>query len=242
MIPVFAVGHNIQLYETAGEAVAELNGFLKTIGVSIGVILLLVGIVKLIMASMDENPKDKKDASVLFGVSVMFISISNVLATLGVEDITSATSVETVASRVIELISSVLSYAGMALAVVSIVTLILSITQENPEQQASGIKLLFTAVGLLTSVALATEIKADLLSSRLIERTPEDYINTAIKWFAYVMSYAGVGFVIIGVFRIILGIRTEEAKDRETGEKFLIVGIALLSFWAILSFFGIETQ
>ena len=227
----------IQAGGTAGEAVADFNNFLKTIGVAIGVIILLVGIVKLIMASMEENAKAKQDASLLFGISIMFISMSSVLTSLGVENINGNTTVQAVASNVIGLLGNVLTYAGAILAIVSIVTLILSISQENPEQQASGVKLLTTAIGLLAANSLVSAISEKLLAESEVAAT--DYMDIAVGWFADIITYAGGGFVLIGVFRIVMGLRTEDSKERENGIKFLMVGIAFVAFRAILELFGI---
>ena len=43
--------------ENAVDAVAGFNNFLSTIGVSIGVIILIIGLIKIVLSALHESPK-----------------------------------------------------------------------------------------------------------------------------------------------------------------------------------------
>jgi len=245
IIPCLAVGgSNIPSFTSQGDATAGLNDILKSIGLAVGVIILLVAIVKMIMASMEENPKDKKDASLMLAISILFISISQILTSLGIENIDGSTSATTIASNIIGLLADVLTYAGLGLAILAIVSLVLSIAQENPEQQVAGVKLLTTSIGLLATEALATGIQQVLetAASSSSYNATGLFLNVTLYWLTSVITYAGGGFSLVGIFRIAMGIRSEDAKERENGVKFLMVGIALLSIRGVMSLFGLNIQ
>lgn len=227
-------GSNIKKVD-AGKTTTTLNTTLTNITAAIGFIVVAIAIVKMIMALADENAKSKADSTIMLGTGIFFASASKVIESLGVNDAASLTYA-TVAHNILDVIGALLTYAGGALTVIAAFTLVMAVMHENADQQAKSSTLLMVAAGLLSANALTTAIKNKMF-------TGNDYAGTimtiVINFIASIVTYGGGAIAVIGVFKLVSGIRTEETKERNDGIKLLMVGIALLSFRAVLMLFGI---
>ena len=147
------------------------------------------------------------------------------------------------AENIINIIAKVLTYSGGILILMAIIMLIMSIASEQAEQKQEATKLLGVGIGLLSTSALATTIirvfvKGNTKSS--VAGTAA--VHIVASFIATIATYMGGGFALMGIWHIVNGLRTEDPKDRDTGIRFLITGIALLSAKAVFTLFGFNAN
>lgn len=229
------IGSGITGGGTAGDAVSGLNDALKAAGTAVGAVLVIVAAIKMIMAMANEDSSSKTQSTMLLSVGILFISLSNVLTSLGVENINSSTSVNSVASKIITVTANMLTYAGGALGLFAALMLIISIAQENSDAHVNGSKLLGVSIGLLSIGSLATTINILLLTNTT---RADSYVNAIATFFAKTATYIGGGLALMGVFRLIMAIREEDSRERSGAIRLLMAGIGLLSIAAILRGMG----
>ena len=236
-------GSHIKTVSNPGQAVNGINEIMTNIGIAVGVVIILWGLVKLLMSFATENPADKQQSSLMFGVGVVFISISQILKTLALEEILknhSANATYFVAQKIIGIICVFLSYAGAILAVMAIINLIMAFVQEQPESRASGAKQAGVAIGLLSISGLGNAIKSKLGARN---HNITDYMSDIIGFIANTVTYIGVFFAIMGIWYVANSFRNEDGVDRQKGINFLIAAIALISIRAIIAtVFGIQIR
>lgn len=224
-------------YATAG--VENLNSILENLGLALGAILIAIAVIKLVLSFADENAKSKQDAGMMFGAGILFISISGVLNVLDIPSLSDANtrnpSVE-IAIRILNVIGTTLTYAGTVVFAIAVIMLVLAIAQENSDSYVGASKMIASSVGMLFGDGLISAITG-LLNSRT--KNANVWVSTIVGLIADVATWGALGFICCGVFKIVTGIRSEDEKDRNTGIRFLMVGIALLSMRAILSMFGL---
>ena len=225
--------------KTPGAAVKGLNSALTTAGTAIGAVLLTVAAIKMVLAIANEDARSRSESTILASVGILFVSISQVIKVLGIDQISGSTSVNTVAANIITVITTMLTWAGGLLAVFTVFTLILSIAQENSDGYVNGTKLLGVSVGLLSIGALGNSIKGLLMSN---VSSGARYASAISGFLASAATYIGGGLAVVGVFKMILSVREENSKDRETAIKFLLTGIALIGIRGILWGMGISTS
>lgn len=232
LLPLLKIG--VIKVQSAGEAVSSLNNTLKAVGTVIGGIIILVAAIKMVTALAGEDSRSRSESTILLSVGVLFISISNVLTSLGVDNISGSTSAQTVGGNIAQVIGTMVTYAGGILALFSVFTMILAVANENSEGYINGSKMLGMAVGFLMCGSLGTTIK-----SLIVSKTTDanSYINIASNFLTSIATYIGAGLVIAGIFKLIASVREENSKDKDTAIKFLVSGIGLLGIrtlaWAI---------
>lgn len=211
-----------------------LNNILIKCGAAVGAIIIAIAAIKLILALADENAAGKQQASMIFGVGIVFVSISAVLDVL---NITSETTGNTVAGNILTVIGVMLSYSGAILLMMGVISLIMSIASEQPEQKTNGIKLITTAIGFLSVRGLTGVLKTYIGQSN--SKNATSWVGVIVGFIANVATYAGGGLIIIGVYHLIMSLREETSKDREVAVRFFMAGIGLVALRFILtSYFG----
>lgn len=238
LLPLLKKGATIGNFKSveAGTAVKSLNDALTNAGLAVGAVLVVVAAIKMIIALAGEDSRSRTESTILMSVGILFISITQVIKALGVDNINGSTSVNTVAGNVITVIASMLTWAGGLLAVFAIFTLAVSIAQENSDGFVNGTKLIGVSAGLLSVGAVANGIKGLLLQK---STNGNAYVNVIVNFLANAATYVGGGLAVVGVFKLILSIREENSKERDTAIKFLMAGIALISIRAILRGMGL---
>ena len=217
-------------------SIDSLNQILIKCGAAVGAIIIAIAAIKMIWALADENAANKQQASMIFGVGIVFVSISAVLDVL---DITSTTTGNTVAGNILTVIGTMLSYSGAILLMLGIISLIMSIVSEQPEQKANGIKLITTSIGFLSVRGLCGVLKTYIGQSN--SKSATSWVSVIVGFITNVATYAGGGLIIIGVYYLIMSIREEQSKDREVALRFFMAGISLVSLRFILeNYFGFE--
>lgn len=229
-------GNNISI-GSAGSTVASLNNTLKSLGLAIGAILIVVAVIKIIISISEESSSEKTKATMLLGIGIFFISMPAVLSMLGVENIQSGTSGNTVAAKVITVLGVMINYAGVGMILLGIITNIFAIANENSDEHAKAVKLLTSGIGALSAGGLCTYIKG-LVSAK--NTNANAYVDGAISWICAVMSYAGAGFIVVAIFKLVDGIKIEDPKERNQAVKLFMVGIAFLSLYGILKLMGFK--
>lgn len=219
----------------AGSSVASLNNVLKGVGVSVGAILIVIAVIKLIFSIAEENSSEKVKASMMLGVGVFFVSITAVLSALGVESITSTTGVNSVAAKILTVIGTMINYGGATLILMGIIANIVSIQTENADEQVKAVKLIASGVGGISAGGLCTYIKGLVTAGNT---NAYSYVDGGIAWICSIMTYAGAGVLIVAVFRLVNAIRNEESKERNQSARLFLVAIALLSLSGILRLMG----
>lgn len=234
-------GDNIKSV-AAGEATKSLNNTMTSAATVVGAIVILVAIVKLIMALAEQNAATKQQASLMFAVGIFFLSMSTIIKMLGIDG-TTVPETKTVAENIINIIAKVLTYSGGILILMAIIMLIMSIASEQAEQKQEATKLLGVGIGLLSTSALATTIiRVFVKGNTKSSVAGTTAVHIVASFIATIATYMGGGFALMGIWYIVNGIRSEDPKDRDTGIRFLITGIALLSAKAVFTLFGFNAN
>lgn len=229
-------GGNIIIGDPATK-INDLNSFFTTAGIGVGVVLLVVGVIKLIMSLIDENPKGKMDASIFIGISAFFLGMSTVVETFKVD---STTTVTNVTEKILTIIADICQYAGFALFVVTILLLIMAFAQEQPESMAKASTSAAVALGLTTVSSLIDVVKEQVFPS--IESGADaagSITDIVVSFISSTVGYVGITLVPLGVFKLIYSIRSEDTQERNTAIKILAVGVTLTAFKGVLFAFGI---
>ncbi len=216
----------------AGSSVKALNDILVGAGIAVGVIIITVAIIKLIIGLAQERPDQTSQASLMFGVGAIFVSITKVMSILQLDSINSDTTANVMAVRVLNIIAALLNIAGIIIAVIAIVYLIMAMANEQPESKMTGSKLLMLAVGFLSAQALA-----DRMAIRITSKTTGamSYIYDVVGFIANVASYAGAAIFGLGIWYFIDSLKSEDAKERDHARRFLMVGVALVGVTILLT-------
>lgn len=233
-------GSNIKQTLTGQEATEKITDILTNVSSGIGAILVAVAVMKILLSMADENAKSRADAAMMLASGIFFLCLSGVLTMLGL-DTGELASIDTVVENILSVIANFFVYAGIVMLVLTIITLIMSIIQEQPEQQARGVTMLGISIAMLSAKILVDSILEIAFEGGVLKEavSSQDVINTMMDFLIGVASYIGGGFVIFGILRIVMGIRTEDSRERDSGIKFLGVGVALIAFRIVLGFFGL---
>ncbi len=232
-MPMF-LAHNvgqITVTANAGESVNSLNKILLGCGVAIGAVIIVAAVVKLIIAASTENAGEQQKGAWMLGIGILFISISGVMAMLGINNLGTTTTANGVAANIVNVICIMAGYAGGILIVVGIIRYIAAIAQEAPDGMAKSTMDIVMGIGFMALKSLGAVI------SGYISNDVEDaniYVNTVIGWLCTLMSYAGGMFILLAVFKVINAIHTEDTRERNSGFRLALVGIALLGLRTIL--------
>lgn len=225
---------------SAGSTVGSLNDILKGVGSAVGVIVIVVALIKLIMGLAQERPEQMSQSSLLFGVGIVFVSMAHVLAALNVEGIDENTKASTMAINVLNVISALLSYAGVIILVTAIIYLIFSLATESPEQKITGTKLLGVAIGLLSVKGMTNALRVRLASAT---SNANNYMSDILGFITNIATYIGAGLVVMGIWNFIDSFKSEDTSERVKATRFFIAGIALLALRAILvQYFGLDVR
>lgn len=237
-------GNNIKKNISPANSVKTLNNTLSTAISAVGIIIIVYSIVKIILSFLDENPKGKADATISLGVGIFLAAVSGVIKALGIENLSSS-GLSGIVNHALSVLASMLSYSGAILVFIAIFYLILSIAQEDAEKQSKGSIMLMVAIGLISIGTFTTGLTGtvNLLSlSQAAGNTPsidtKKLIQDIISYVKNVVTWGGGGILIIGIFRLVLSIKEDDSRGRESAAKFLLVAIALISFAQILRLFG----
>ena len=193
----------------AVSAVKSLNTTLTDACVAVGAILIAIAVVKIIVAMASEDSKGKMDSGMLFGAGIVFIIIS--------------------------VVGRALSYVGVVVFLFAIVSLVIAIAQENSDSYVTASKMIMTSVGMLAADSLLAGIRLLTIKG---DTDATNWVNAIVTQVAKIATWGALGLCTCGIFKIVMGIRTEDDRDRNTGIRFLMAGIALVSIRAIFTMFG----
>ena len=182
-----------------------------------------------------EDSKGKMDSGMLFGAGIVFISISGVIKVLGIQNMTSSTSGRQMAASIISVVGRALSYVGVVVFLFAIVSLVIAIAQENSDSYVTASKMIMTSVGMLAADSLLAGIRLLTIKG---DTDATNWVNAIVTQVAKIATWGALGLCTCGIFKIVMGIRTEDDRDRNTGIRFLMAGIALVSIRAIFTMFG----
>lgn len=219
-------------------AVKSLNTTLSDACVAVGAVLIAIALVKIILAMATEDAKGKMDAGMMFGAGIVFVSISGVIQLLNIENAASMSGKQ-MAANIISVIGRALSYVGVIIFLFAILSLIIAIAQENSDSYVTSSKMIMIAVAMLFGDSLLNGVRALLLSGNT---QATSWVNIIVGQIAKVATWGALGLVTCGVFKFVMGIRTEDDRDRNTGIRFLMAAIALISIRAIFTMFGFVTS
>jgi hypothetical protein len=225
----------------AASSVTNLNKIFINIGVGIGALIIALAVLKLILSFSDQNSMSKMQASMMFGVGIFFMGISKVVDVLSVTDTTTVSGI--VSTILTGLLGPIFTYIGAIVTVLAVFALIMSIAHENPDEQTKAQTLLAIGVACLGAnsilnaldkiVMVATQDSAATVAPDLVVKLGGSVISG-------VAFYIGMFALILSIFRLIMAIRTEETRERDTAIRGLMVGIALISFGGVLTLFSLN--
>ena len=238
-IPLFLIKFGSYSNKDATSFATSLMDIIKGCGVAVGGVIIAWASIKLIMALAEENVGERSRAGLMMGVGIFFVSITSVLTDLlGANGaITKNTSANEVAASAIGLLGKIASYAGGAMVIFGIFTMIMALSQEDASQQAKSTTSMLVAIGLLSVSTVLDTIKSKVAGG---STDAGGYVSAIIKFIGKLGTYAGACIAILGIFRLIVSIKEEDGKSRNDAIKLLIVAIALLSFPKVLAMMGLS--
>ena len=214
--------------------VTTLNNIMTGLGTAIGVIVCIVGLIKLIMALADQNAASKETSSLMIGVGIFFVSLSQIIKILDIENSAkTANGGLAIAEKIIKMLGNMVTWAGAVLGVVSIVMLVMSIASEQADQKAEATKLMGVAIGMLSITSITSSIS---LTGTAYDGA--SIIKLVIGFVANIATYIGGGMAILAVWHFVHGIREEDPKEKYVAIRFAMAAIGLLSITGVLASFG----
>lgn len=230
-------GKNISRSSTT-KAINNLNDIFIAAGVAVGVVLLILGIIKLLIAYTDENSKSKMDASIMLGFSAFFLGISTVVKTLSIKETSTVTNIT---EKILKVIQSLCMYAGIVLLISAIFLMILAISQEQADAVSKASTMMGVSAGLMGTSYLVKLITEKQLISAISSGSDVSgkIVSIVVSFFERAVWYAGSAMFIMGIFKLVYGNRNEDAAERQSALKIMAVGGALTAFGAVLSFYGL---
>ena len=223
--------------EAAIEGINNLNSILETVGLSIGAILIAIALIRIIMSFATEDSKSKMDAGMMFGAGIIFISLTTVLKLLNIDAAATGGSNagNQIAANIIELLGNALTFVGVIVFLFAVFSLIVAIAQENSDGFSNASKLLMSGTAMIFGDGVLGIVKTLLIQG---QKDANVWVREIVNMIANVATWGALGFIICGVFKFVTGLRTEDDKDRNTGVRFFMVGIALLSIEGVFMLFG----
>ena len=209
----------------------SLNKILTSAGSAVGTIICVVGLVKLVLSLADQNAVSKQQSSMLIGVCIFFVSMSQIVAQL---NITGTKSANQMGATIINILGSMLTWGGSMLLVVAVIMLVLSIASEQADQKADASKLIGVGIGLL-SISSAAKGFAGAIGSN----SPTILRNLAVRFIINTTTYIGAGLMIMGIWHVVNAIREEDARERGTAVRFIMAAIGLIAIRPVLSMAGL---
>lgn len=225
--------------ESAVAAIEGLNKTLSNACVAVGGVLIAIAIVRIILAMATEDAKGKTDSGMIFGAGIVFISISGVIELLGIKDISGTTSGGIMAERIISVVGKALSYVGVIIFLFAVISLIIAIAQENSDSYVTSSKMIMIAVAMLGADGVLSGVRALIRNGNTNANT---WVNAIVVQVANIATWGALGLCTCGIFKLVMGIRTEDDRDRNTGIRFLMAGIALVGIRAIFAMFGFTNK
>lgn len=221
-------------------AITNLNEMLTNACVAVGAVLITIAIVKIIMAMATEDAKGKTDAGMLFGAGIIFVSISGVLQILnirGVGNVSEAMMGRTMAANIMSVVGKALTYVGVVIFLFAVLSLIIAIAQENSDAYVTSSKMIMVSVAMLFGEGLLNGLRTLVLNGNT---DANNWVQVIVEDVIGVASWGALGLVTCGIFKIVMGFRSEDERDRNTGIRFLMAGIGLLGVRGIYAMMGIS--
>ncbi len=215
--------------------ITTLNNILTNLGVAVGIIICVVALVKLVLSLADQNSVSKQQASLLLGVGLFFVALSSVVKALDLDHLGSKTA-GAMAASILEIIGNLLTWAGGAVTMLAVIMLIMSIVNESAEQKADATRFIGVGIGLISInipiAAIGAKVADKSVSLTFI-------LNTIVYFVASLGSYIGGGFIILGIYHLILSIKNEDGKEKDSAIRLFIAGIALLGLRIVFQSMGL---
>lgn len=142
----------------AKSQVSALNSTVQGFAGAVGAVLIAVAIMKYIMSIADESPQSKMNATLMLGGGIFFISMSGVLSVLNLNGNT-IPSADTVAKHIVDILASLITYAGGGLLALGVFMYVMAISQENSDQQHKASTILGISTCMLAFASFKNSIK-----------------------------------------------------------------------------------
>lgn len=217
----------------AKNQVTALNNTVQGFAGAVGAVLIAVAIMKYIMSIADESPQSKMNATLMLGGGIFFISMSGVLSVLSLNGNT-IPSADTVAKHIVDILASLITYAGGGLLALGVFMYVMAISQENPDQQHKASTILGISTCMLAFASFKNSIKNFVTSG-----DGNSTVSLAIDCITGVATVVGGGILVLAVFKFVMGIREENSQDTHKAVLQFGVAIALLGFSGVLRLFGL---
>lgn len=217
----------------AKSQVTILNSTVQGFAGAVGAVLIAVAILKYIMSIADESPQSKMNATLMLGGGIFFISMSGVLSVLNLNG-NSIPTANGVAKHVIDILASLITYAGGGLLALGVFMYVMAIAQENPDQQNKASTILGISTCMLAFASFKSSIK-DFVTNG----SGDSAVSLAISCITGVATIIGGGILVLAVFRFVMSIREENSQDAHKAVLQFGVAISLLAFSGVLKLFGL---
>lgn len=217
----------------AKSQVNTLNSTVQGFAGAVGAVLIAVAIMKYIMSIADESPQSKMNATLMLGGGIFFISMSGVLSVLNLNG-NSMPTANDVAKHVVDILASLITYAGGGLLALGVFMYVMAIAQENPDQQHKASTILGISTCMLAFASFKSSIKNFVTSG-----DGDSAVSLAIGCITGVATVVGGGILTLAIFRFVMSIREENSQDAHKAVLQFGVAITLLGFSGVLRLFGL---
>ena len=208
----------------AKSQVNVLNSTVQGFAGAVGAVLIAVAIMKYIMSIADESPQSKMNATLMLGGVLSVLNLNG----------NSMPTANDVAKHVVDILASLITYAGGGLLALGVFMYVMAIAQENPDQQHKASTILGISTCMLAFVSFKSSIKNFVTSG-----DGNNAVSLAIGCITGVATVVGGGILVLAVFRFVMSIREENSQDAHKAVLQFGVAIALLGFSGVLRLFGL---
>lgn len=247
IIQIFLLGYNdgtkvgdlnkeLKNGATAVEAINDFNGFLLKLMLYAGAIVIAIAVIKLIIAMQQQDPQQKMQAALMFGLGSMFVASDAIITYM---NISSSSSEDQIVIRLVEIVGTVLKLVAIILIALAIFQLILSFLNEDAAQKVDAGKAL--AIGsvfycLRTVLVSAVTIMVDSTTTNKMEATT----GYVIDIIADVARFIGVMLAVYGLFQVIIAMKEQDSTYIQRNITMVTVGMLLWMTPIIFNAMGIN--
>lgn len=213
-------------------SVNDLNDILATVLQTGGAIVVALGIIVIIQAFSEQNMQSKTRGSLLIGGGIFLLALDKVIDAFSTA---AKTGSDSLAKSVLVNIGKLMQYAGIVIAALGVIQVIMSFMNTNPEEKASGMKSLAMGLAFLAGNSIMSGC-ALLVNNKASKDIGSQAVGFVVKYvIARPVSYIGVGLMAFGVIQIIMGFKDEDANSKHQGTMMLVTGLALVTILGALN-------
>lgn len=219
---------------SAAGAIEEFNGFLLSMLIYAGAIIVAIAIVKMVIAMQQQDSHSKMQATMLFGLGAAFVSSNAIITAIDIKN--NSGDSKQIVLNIANVTGTVLQLVAIILIAFALLQLILSLINEDGAQKADASKLISVG-GVMYSLRTILVTAADYA----MQPTGMANVTTLIiDIIGSVSRFIGIILGIYGLLQVILAMKDQDSSQLQKHIVLLTIGIILTAMPLIFSAFGLR--